>query len=82
MVYLDCTFILQLSPALRNRFTEIWCPQTQDLNDYRLIIQHNIASGLTLKDNLEYGDAIVEFIEWFQNQEFGKRSVSAKDNFR
>ena len=74
----DCAGLYLYLTALSSSEEQIWCPQTQDLNDYRLIIQHNIESGLTLQDNLEYGDAIVEFIEWFQNQEFGKRSVSAK----
>lgn len=38
----------QLSPALRNRFTEIWCPQSNSRSDLVQIIQHNLRSGLTL----------------------------------
>lgn len=39
---------LQLSPALRNRFTEIWCPQGNGRGDLVQIIQHNLRSGLVL----------------------------------
>lgn len=38
----------QLSPALRNRFTEIWCPQSNSRGDLVQIIQHNLRSGLSL----------------------------------
>lgn len=38
----------QLSPALRNRFTEIWCPQSNGRSDLLQIIQHNLRPGLSL----------------------------------
>ncbi|XP_030578137.1 midasin [Archocentrus centrarchus] len=38
----------ELSPALRNRFTEIWCPQSNNRSDLIKIIQHNLRSGLSL----------------------------------
>lgn len=39
---------LQLSPALRNRFTEIWCPQSTKREDLIQIINHNLRPGLSL----------------------------------
>ena len=42
-------FLLQLSPALRNRFTEIWCPPSDARADLVQIIEHNIKPGVVLK---------------------------------
>ena len=42
-------FLLQLSPALRNRFTEIWCPPSDARADLIQIIEHNIKPGVVLK---------------------------------
>lgn len=39
---------LQLSPALRNRFTEIWCPQSNGRDDLIQIVKHNLHPGLSL----------------------------------
>ena len=76
LIYHEC-FFFQLSPALRNRFTEIWCPQTNQRQDFIDIIEHNIKSGIHLC-NMEdgtsgFGKAIIDFIEWFSNNDFGKR---------
>ncbi|KAL0624205.1 LOW QUALITY PROTEIN: Midasin [Plecturocebus cupreus] len=38
----------ELSPALRNRFTEIWCPQSTSREDLIQIINHNLRPGLCL----------------------------------
>ncbi|ODV78832.1 midasin [Suhomyces tanzawaensis NRRL Y-17324] len=53
----------ELSPALRNRFTEIWVPSMNDFNDVREII----ASKLINKDHIE---PIVQFSEWY-GKKFG-----------
>lgn len=45
-------FFAQLSPALRNRFTEIWCPQSNSRSDLVQIIQHNLRSGLSIDGKL------------------------------
>ena len=45
--------LLQLSPALRNRFTEIWCPPSNVRADLVKIIEHNIKPGITLKSTYE-----------------------------
>ena len=45
--------LLQLSPALRNRFTEIWCPPSNVREDLIKIIEHNIKRGIALKSTCE-----------------------------
>ncbi|XP_073531808.1 midasin [Phyllobates terribilis] len=69
----------ELSPALRNRFTEIWCPQSNDRLDLVEIIKHNLNPGMTLTLSDDSGailaDLIIDFIEWLTNQEFGRRCI-------
>ena len=51
----------ELSPALRNRFTEIWVPPLDD----RVDLLHIIAQSWK-HENLEpCGEAILDFFEWF-----------------
>lgn len=38
----------ELSPALRNRFTEIWCESCTERNDLIAIIEQNIKNGISL----------------------------------
>ena len=56
----------ELSPALRNRFTEIWCPEIDTIEDTISMLTHNIK----LEDILaqEVCSKIVTFVEWFQSQ--------------
>jgi len=53
----------ELSPALRNRFTEIWVPAVSDKEDLVQIIdeqlQHDSLAG--------YGLRMLEFIDWYSN---------------
>ncbi|MEE6475824.1 hypothetical protein FKM82_010868 [Ascaphus truei] len=69
----------ELSPALRNRFTEIWCPQSNTRNDLVDIIKHNLHTGLSLGASDCHGadiaDLMMDFIEWLTNQEFGRRCI-------
>ncbi|XP_035663677.1 midasin-like [Branchiostoma floridae] len=69
----------ELSPALRNRFTEIWCPSTYDPTDLVQIIEHNLSDGLQLCNQEDgtsgFGHAMMEFIAWFCDQDFGCRYV-------
>ncbi|KAJ1981391.1 AAA ATPase midasin, partial [Dimargaris xerosporica] len=51
----------ELSPALRNRFTEIWVPAVTDPSDLALIIQERF-SHTALHP---FGPAILSFTEWF-----------------
>ncbi|KAG7192420.1 uncharacterized protein KQ657_001821 [Scheffersomyces spartinae] len=53
----------ELSPALRNRFTEIWVPSMDDFEDVRQIVR----SRLTAQAK-EVADCIVSFSEWFGNK--------------
>ncbi|KAK5137883.1 hypothetical protein LTR08_006652 [Meristemomyces frigidus] len=51
----------ELSPALRNRFTEVWVPALSDTED---IVQ--IVSAKLAKDARGFSDAIVAFAQWFR----------------
>uniref|UniRef100_A0A3Q4MRM4 Midasin n=1 Tax=Neolamprologus brichardi TaxID=32507 RepID=A0A3Q4MRM4_NEOBR len=64
----------ELSPALRNRFTELWCPQTNNRSDLVKIIQHNLRSGLSL-DGGDVAELMLDFIEWLTQQDFGRRCI-------
>uniref|UniRef100_A0A665V858 Midasin n=1 Tax=Echeneis naucrates TaxID=173247 RepID=A0A665V858_ECHNA len=64
----------ELSPALRNRFTEIWCPQSNSRSDLVQIIQHNLRSGLSL-DGCDIAELMLDFIEWLTRQDFGRRCI-------
>lgn len=50
----------ELSPALRNRFTEIWVPSMEDFNDVREIVSARLNPKY-----VSLVDAIVEFSEWY-----------------
>ncbi|KAI1897419.1 hypothetical protein AGOR_G00083100 [Albula goreensis] len=69
----------ELSPALRNRFTEIWCPQSNGRSDLRQIIQHNLRPGLALglqdQQGKDIAELMLDFIEWLTNQSFGRRCI-------
>ncbi|XP_047429048.1 midasin isoform X2 [Mugil cephalus] len=64
----------ELSPALRNRFTEIWCPQSNSRSDLIQIIQHNLRPGLSF-DGGDIAELMLDFIEWLTRQEFGRRCI-------
>ena len=50
----------ELSPALRNRFTEIWVPPVDDRSDLELIV-----GGLWQYDSLQsFTTPILDFIDW------------------
>ena len=73
----------ELSPALRNRLTEIWCPISRDKQDMIDIIEHNLQHGLVLTHNqqeLSIASSMVEFISWFSSSDIGRRAtVSIRD---
>lgn len=54
----DVFAYVQLSPALRNRFTEIWCPQSNSRNDLMQIVQHNLRPGLSLDQHDHQGESL------------------------
>ncbi|KAL1460042.1 hypothetical protein WDU94_011982 [Cyamophila willieti] len=66
----------ELSPALRNRLTEIWCePCTLDA-DLIQIIEHNLdySSAFVSDGNVSLSPLMLEFRNFFLASEFGKRS--------
>ncbi|SCZ88717.1 BZ3500_MvSof-1268-A1-R1_Chr2-1g04590 [Microbotryum saponariae] len=54
----------ELSPALRNRFTEIWVPSVDDLNDLRLIIYSRWLPDHE-RELAQFGDKMLDFAQWF-----------------
>lgn len=65
----------ELSPALRNRFTEIWVEVNDNKReDYQEIIKFNLKKlDEPLKSKVS--EIMVDFVEWFQKSDFGKRLV-------
>lgn len=61
----------ELSPALRNRFTEIWCEGCASFDDLRSIMIHNLHEEF--KESVS--TAIIEFLKWLQATEIGKKLV-------
>lgn len=51
----------ELSPALRNRFTEIWVDTISDRGDLLMILQDRLNPSLK-----KYAGRILEFSEWFR----------------
>ena len=61
----------ELSPALRNRFTEIWVPPVEDREDLELIV-----SSLWKINSLKiYTNPLLDFTEWLCSK-VGDRSLS------
>lgn len=65
----------ELSPALRNRFTEIWVPPMSDYEDVLQIVRAKLASFA-----LHHADAIVRFAQWFsETYHFASSTISIRD---
>ena len=65
----------ELSPALRNRFTEIWVPPMVDLEDVTEVITFKLHSSV--KKNVT---AMVNFAHWFSEAYgSGEKSISMRD---
>nr|CAI5834233.1 unnamed protein product [Callosobruchus analis] len=80
----DNFHFIELSPALRNRFTEIWCEPCNRTEDLIAVAEKNVKQGLDLGNQEDgstgIGKSIVEFVEWFRKSEVGKRfTVSIRD---
>ena len=62
----------ELSPALRNRFTEIWCTPSESIEDFRAIIRHNLR--LADQDAREQcAERMCQFIEYLRTMITTKR---------
>ncbi|KAJ1295332.1 hypothetical protein BS78_01G216000 [Paspalum vaginatum] len=58
----------ELSPALRNRFTEIWVPAVTDVDELK-----SITFGRLTRTELScFGDCIVNFWKWFNQLHIGR----------
>ncbi|KAF9046525.1 hypothetical protein BJ165DRAFT_1527609 [Panaeolus papilionaceus] len=65
----------ELSPALRNRFTEIWVPAVEDRADLELIVQ----SLWKFKELERYTIPLLDFAEWLCAQLGDKSIMSIRD---
>ncbi|GME61395.1 Von Willebrand factor type A [Neofusicoccum parvum] len=61
----------ELSPALRNRFTEIWVPALSDLEDITQIVKAKL-----LPSAVEYASTVVNFSQWF-NEKYNTSAASS-----
>ncbi|CAN8238565.1 unnamed protein product [Cochlearia groenlandica] len=64
----------ELSPALRNRFTEIWVPPITETSELRSIA----SSGLSSSQDSNIVDPIINFWEWFNGLQTG-RTLTVRD---
>lgn len=69
----------ELSPALRNRFTEIWADNSVNKFEcYLEIICHNVKVPQHIRNDLS--EIMTSFLKWFNEKEFGKRvTISTRD---
>ncbi|PSN42589.1 Midasin [Blattella germanica] len=67
----------ELSPALRNRFTEIWCEAISERKDLLAIIEQNLKPGLFVGNQEDgtsgVGNLLLDFLDWFTRTDVGKR---------
>ena len=69
----------ELSPALRNRFTEIWVPALSDVADVLQIVEAKLGPELS-----RYAGSIVSFAQWF-NDKYNNSvasSISIRDTLK
>ncbi len=66
----------ELSPALRNRFTEIWVPPLSNVDDVTQIVQHKLTEAAR-----PHTTAVVGFAQWFNEQynTSASSSISIRD---
>jgi midasin len=65
----------ELSPALRNRFTEIWVPTLSNEADLLQIITERF----THKSLTNYSRLLLDFIKWFNGHDGHRKSLSLRD---
>lgn len=65
----------ELSPALRNRFTEIWVPSMSDYEDVLQIVRAKLSPFA-----LQHAGTIVKFAQWFsETYHFASSTISIRD---
>lgn len=67
----------ELSPALRNRFTEIWVPSMEDFNDVSMIISSRLNENIK-----DLTIPITKFSEWFGKKFGGGNATSGVISLR
>jgi len=65
----------ELSPALRNRFTEIWVPPVDNRGDLELII-HNLWQHSSLQ---AYTASLLDFVDWLCSRVGDRTLMSLRD---
>lgn len=63
----------ELSPALRNRFTEIWCDNATAREDLLKVLEKSVSRGISLGNQEDgssgIGNSILDFTDWLKNSE-------------
>ncbi|KAI5634933.1 AAA domain (dynein-related subfamily) domain-containing protein [Phthorimaea operculella] len=63
----------ELSPALRNRFTEIWCDSVTSREDLLKVLEKSVAKGISLGNQEDgssgIGNSILDFTNWLKSSE-------------
>ncbi|XP_062522052.1 midasin-like [Corticium candelabrum] len=67
----------ELSAALSNRFTEVWCYTSNDRADLLEIIRHNLK--LQPLESCNIGERMLDFMYYWNSCVSAKRSVSVRD---
>ncbi|KAJ3293014.1 AAA ATPase midasin [Rhizoclosmatium sp. JEL0117] len=56
----------ELSPALRNRFTELWVPSIGDKEDLKMIINQRLGSLASHSEQIDViSELLLNFLDWF-----------------
>ncbi|XP_013187576.2 midasin [Amyelois transitella] len=63
----------ELSPALRNRFTEIWCDSVTSREDLLKVLEKSVSRGISLGNQEDgssgIGNSILDFTDWLKHSE-------------
>ncbi|XP_052755953.1 midasin isoform X2 [Galleria mellonella] len=63
----------ELSPALRNRFTEIWCDNVSSRVDLLVVLEKSVSRGISLGNQEDgssgIGSSILDFTDWLKHSE-------------
>jgi midasin len=67
----------ELSPALRNRFVEIWCPAISARESFDLIILHNLKPDLKHPNSggILWSNLMLDVMDWLQKLVFSTKTV-------
>lgn len=67
----------ELSPALRNRFTEIWCDSVTSREDLLKVLEKSVSRGISLGNQEDgssgIGNSILDFTDWLKISEVANK---------